>query len=134
MPLLEVLKIDDVSFVRGAELEIVASLIGTLVEDCLEAFSHAYVIAPVGAGLQKWLFLAHNLARVVYYCKKVNTRKIKSLTLDVVIEIVLVKLDRDPGALLQAEVDLAIFVDSNVGPGALSILAWSVDDNSLSVE
>lgn len=65
LPLLEVFEIDDVSFVGGAKFEIVPTFVGAFLEHCLEAFSYAHVVAPVGASLQERLLLTHNFARVV---------------------------------------------------------------------
>lgn len=59
--------------------------------------------------------------------------RVGPLTLDVVLEIVLVQFDRDSGAFLQTEVDLAVLVNADICPGALSVLAGPVDHDSFSV-
>ena len=75
-PLLECLKIDDIAFVWGAELEIVATLVRTLIKDGLKRVRHTNRVTPVGASLEEWLLLAHNLTCVVL-CLLIKVRLIK---------------------------------------------------------
>ena len=85
-PLLKVLEVNDVSFVWGTKLEIVATLVRTLTEDIFESLCHADRVSPISTLLQEWLFLTHNLSSVVS---------------NAVWEASLVKFDSDSGAFLQ---------------------------------
>lgn len=117
-PLLECLKVNDFALVRSAEFEIVASFVWTLFEHSLERVGNAHRIAPVGCCLQEWFFLAHDLARVV------SNR---------MIEVWLVHFNCDTSSLLQAQIEQTVFVDADVGPGAISLLTRPIDDDTLAV-
>ena len=114
----EIFKINDVTFVTGAQLNIVATFVGALVKDRLNIRCNPNLVSPVGSLFRHGLLLGNNFTGIVF---------------QTVIEAVLVEFDSDSGPFLQCHVNLAVFVDPDVRPAALIIFGGPVHDDPLSV-
>ena len=96
----KIFEIDYLPFVTGSKTAVIAAFIWTLIEDSLQCLGYTDIIAPINACFKERFLLAH------YF---------PSVELDFIREVFLVKFHCDSSTFLKININLAIFVDSNVG-------------------
>ena len=115
---LEFFEIDNFAFVTGSESAVIALFIRTLVENGLQGISYADIIAPVDTCFKERFLLAHYLACIELYLVR---------------EVFLIKFHCNSSTFLETNINLTIFIDSNVYPGALSFFTWTINHTTFAI-